>query len=214
MRRLLIVGFLLPLAAPIADAQESRRVGVAMGYPESVAVVWHVADALAIRPELSFRSGHSDSFSDGFSTATSDSTFVGVGASALLYVKTWDALRAYISPRVTFSRSKTTTETTVTFPPLSFATLSAADLASLTAIGFGPVSPLTTTSTITGHTISASGSFGAQYAIHERFSAYGEIGLEFSRATGSSERFGTIAFTPPRTTNWATRSAVGVIVYF
>src|SRR5215468_3899479 len=102
MKHLLLVGLLLVITASVANAQENGKVGVAMGYPGSVSVVWQVADGLAIRPELSFRSGHSDGGSSGLSTITSttDSSSVGVGVSALVYVKTWDALRAYVSPRV------------------------------------------------------------------------------------------------------------------
>jgi hypothetical protein len=193
----------LVFAGSIARAQDAGQVGIAMGYPESVAVLWHVTDRVAVRPELSFRSSHNEGGGSSLGTvasSTSDSSFVGVGASGLFYVARWDALRAYVSPRVAFSRSHSTSEITIALPPFP--------------VTVGGLTPTTTTQTIIGHTVGADGSFGAQYAFHARFSAYGEVGFGYSRSTGSETPASPVTFVLPTTSGWGTRSAVGVIFYF
>ena len=35
-----------------ANAQDNPRVGLTMGYPTSIGVLWHVTDRIAIRPEI------------------------------------------------------------------------------------------------------------------------------------------------------------------
>jgi len=75
-------------------AQERGDVGITMGYPAAVGVLFHVSDSLAIRPEVSFSTTTAD-----ITLTTSSSTLYGVGVSALIYVKRWDALGAYVVPR-------------------------------------------------------------------------------------------------------------------
>src|SRR5215831_3239443 len=97
------------LAAGSARAQDVPRVGITMGFPAAVGVIWNVADRLALRPELTL--GGSSSSSDstiasilGLDTgSTGDGFDVGVGLSALIYVGRWDALRTYVSPRFSYS---------------------------------------------------------------------------------------------------------------
>ena len=62
-----------------------------------------------------------------------------------------------------------------------------------------------------------SGSFGAQYAIHKRFSVFGEAGVEYQKVArpdflGSLSSFISRSIDGPH--SWGTQSAVGVIVYF
>src|SRR3954463_410790 len=94
----------LTLTPRAAAAQDTPRVGIVMGYPAQVGVLWTVAEKLAIRPELSWTTSSSEtpstftSFGPGgttttVSTSTSDSTTIGIGVSALLYLSTRDALR-------------------------------------------------------------------------------------------------------------------------
>jgi hypothetical protein len=68
-------------------AQERGDVGITMGDPAAVGVLFHVSDSLAIRPEVSFSTTTTD-----IPLTTSSSTLYGVGVSALIYVKRWDAL--------------------------------------------------------------------------------------------------------------------------
>src|SRR5262249_45204573 len=108
---------LLLLTASTAHAQDEPKVGVAMGYPESISIVWRVWDKVAFRPELLLRGGHSGRGDDGFTSSTSDSHSVGAGTSVLIDVKRWDAVRAYVSPRIMYARSKSTYETTIAYSP-------------------------------------------------------------------------------------------------
>ncbi len=94
------------LPAGSVAAQEKGQVGLAMGYPASVAVIFHATDAFAVRPEFNF-STSSTTTNYTSSSTTSDTTAFGVGVSALLYAAKWDNLHAYFSPRFTYARSTT-----------------------------------------------------------------------------------------------------------
>jgi outer membrane protein with beta-barrel domain len=112
----------------------------------------------------------------------SSSWSLGLGISALFYVTRADNLRTYVSPRYSYSRSSATATAAAT-----------------------PVTSELTTSTST-----VSVSFGAQYALSPRFSAFGEVGFGYGRGGLRSSLAGT------RTTsqNWSTRTGAGVILYF
>jgi hypothetical protein len=87
-----------------ADAQEKGQVGVTMGYPAAIGLLWHVSDRVAIRPEFSFV--RNDNSSIGL--FSSDTTFwsLGTGVSALFYTPVRDNLRTYVSPRFSYSRAR------------------------------------------------------------------------------------------------------------
>jgi hypothetical protein len=190
--------------ASTASAQDTPRVGISMGYPASIGVIWEVTERLALRPEISVQksSGESSDFiSLGVSTgeiqdtttidasSTSDLWQVTVGLSALVYLSKHDALRTYVSPRWAYSRMSNSTVSSLS------------DLRN-----FG--------STASGHVIS--GSFGAQYALGRRFSAFGEVGLSFSRTVTTPDEQSMALFASSRnvTRSANTRSAAGVILYF
>ena len=102
----LIVGTMMAAASTTAFAQEKGQVGITMGYPSSVGVVWHVSDKLAVRPELSFAQSSSEVTVSGLpsGTANTDGWNFGTGVSGLFYVRTQDQLHLYVSPRWTYSR--------------------------------------------------------------------------------------------------------------
>ena len=154
MKRLRAAVLLLPVlvvaqSAP-ALAQETRNVGISMGYPASVGVVVHVTDSVALRPEISFTRISSDSDSPFGDFSTSNYTYE-IGISGLLYVGRWDKLRAYVTPGYAYRRTGGSNEVTV-FPEVDSTTLSGHDF---------------------------KGSFGAQYSLHEKFSVFGEAGLRY-----------------------------------
>jgi hypothetical protein len=188
-----------------ARAQDTPRVGITMGYPSAVGVIWNVADRLALRSEITF-SGESNDSSIGsiLGTGTGSSTDgfqIGVGLSGLIYVGRWDALRSYVSPRFSYSRTSSSGTST------------------------GSSSESTTQSYLT------SGSFGAQYSLGRRFGAFGEIGIAYTATTTtfSTTLLQTISLvglpgTPVTTSvsarsdshgkTWGTRSGAGVIFFF
>ena len=154
---LLIAAVAVLSAARAARAQERGDVGITMGYPASAGFVYHLTDRLAVRPEVSFT--FSDSASEGETTLlTTDSTLFGTGVSAILYLARYDRLRTYVSPRYTYARAKSTSE-----------------------------SPFSGTSrtTISSHTVA--GTFGAQFSLHERFGVFGEVGVAYTSQSNRSD---------------------------
>jgi hypothetical protein len=176
--------------APAAFAQEGGQVGVTMGYPQSIGLVIHMTDRMAVRPEFNFR--HSSNDDDSF---LNSSTTLGVGIAGLFYLTKLDALRTYGSGRYTYAQTSSTLNPRIlaaaTFP-------------------VGRVPDLEATTSTWG----VSGSFGAQYALHRRFSIFGEVGVSYSSAELSASTLLAL-FTPNvEVTTIGTTTAAGVIFYF
>lgn len=188
-RRWLTLAVLLTsVCAGRAGAQEGGQVGVAMGYPASVGVTWHASDRIAIRPEVnvSFSSGDSAA-STGSVVTTSSATTVGVGVSGLFYVAGKDELQMYISPRFTYGRNSSSTES----------------------------APGGSRSENTSDNYSLAGSFGAQYALGKRFAVFGEVGVVYAWQTSSfSSTAANVIGNESTGRSVSTRTAAGVIVYF
>ena len=109
-----ILGIIVVSARP-SSAQESSRVGLTMAFPGAVGVIWQATNGMAIRPDFTFSQS-------GNSPANTSSTSVGVGVSALFYVKKWDSLRAYLSPRFGYQRSSLTSSSSFSSPsPTTYA---------------------------------------------------------------------------------------------
>src|SRR5437870_2920123 len=47
------LAFVTTIPAATAAGQERGQVGLTMGYPGSIGIIWHISDAVAVRPELS-----------------------------------------------------------------------------------------------------------------------------------------------------------------
>jgi hypothetical protein len=176
------------LCAGTAAAQESGSVGVVTGYPASIGVVWRVSTCVAIRPEVSLSKMSGDTTSTGVALVTSSSAWtVGVGASALFYLADRDGLRPYISPRFSYGRNSSTTES--------------------------PTSSAGAENWSDTYLIAAS--FGAEYSLGRRFAVFGELGLSYSRQTSAYRSTAANVIGSDSTANVVgTRSAVGVILFF
>jgi hypothetical protein len=200
---------LLALLLPVPVlAQERGQVGVSMGYPASAGVVWHVADRLAIRPEISLVQNSNDvtavttlTFSGPSGTQTqqttrtqfeTDSTTVGAGVSVLFYLWKQEALSAFVTPRYVYTRGTSTTESGAVGAPTDITT--------------------------TNHFVS--GSFGAQYALSRKFGVYGEIGLGYTRSRVKNASTTGLVLGATSTSTETTghgvssRSGAGVVLYF
>ena len=185
--------------------QDSGRVGLVIGYPVSVGVIWQITDRIAVRPDIEFGGGSSKfDIGLGGGTSTTDSWHVGIGVSALLYMGKWEGLRAYVSPRASYTHSSTTIESSaisITFPIPT------------------PITIRSTTMT-TGTSQWVSGSFGAQYSLHRKFSAFGEVGFGYRHGTSKSRTSSSIASVPPpsdarpTTNSWGTTAGAGFIFHF
>lgn len=179
----LCLTLVLSLSA-LAAAQDTRTVGVTIAYPAAVGILWHASDTVAIRPDVSF-SGSSSDATIGTTSFSSSAWNVGVGVSALFYLRKYDHLRTYFSPRYTYSR---TSSTSTPANPTQ-----------------GTLPDTTQTSTANGF----AGSFGAQYGLSDRFSLFGELGFGFAHSTAKSD-----TGTQGSGNAWGLRSGVGVVLYF
>jgi len=183
IRRTLGLGSLLVALVPaLAAGQETRTVGITMGYPAALGVLWHVSDKVAIRPELTF---------GGTSTTTTSSSFdnegngwtVGTGVSAIFYLGSpADKLRTYVAPRFTYAHMSSTVK-----------------LSSVT----------NSSTTTTGNGVGGFGLFGAQYAVGDRFTVFGEVafGLTHSSTTSS------LLPTKGSGNSWGIHSGAGIVFY-
>src|SRR5688572_2829536 len=171
------IGF--TLAAASAHAQEKGRLGISMGYPASVGVLWHATERIAIRPSVSFAHSSAEfevrtpvlgNIGGITTTSVTESTTVGVRVDALFSVGTWDNVRAYVAPGYGYewSDSSSTTSAVVRgLPGLS-------------------IDPETLDRDAHGHDVS--GTFGARYTPHPHFGVFGEVGLHYVNAhTGLGE---------------------------
>jgi hypothetical protein len=170
------------LAVNAASAQDQGKIGVTMGYPASVGVLLRVSDNLAVRPEVSITGGTSETSTSSFETE-SDSWTMNTGVSVLIYLKKYDDLRTYFTPRFTYAHGSSTTEAT------------------------GFVTNPSTTTTLNAYGFA--GSFGGEYSLGRKFAVFGEVGFGFSHQTTTSstlpgEQSGSA---------WGSRAGVGVIFF-
>jgi hypothetical protein len=210
MKRLMLgVSMVLSVRAS-ALAQDAGQIGVTLGYPAAVGVIWHVTDNIAVRPEISFTTGSTESpvINSGLSLpglsvdlGESSSTTVTTGVSGLFYFGKWDKLRAYVSPRYTYARLTSESAQGATF---------------------------STDGRNSAYTVT--GSFGAHYQLHRRFAVFGETGFGYNHShTTSTSRLLLPVIIPVGTnlpspvsqstieTNshfWNIRTGAGVIFYF
>ena len=141
-----------------AHAQEAGQVGITLGYPASVGLIWHATDSVAVRPEVSFAFGTSETHSGVFDTE-GDSTTLGVGVAALFTLRKWDEVRAYAGPRFAYGRTTSSSENIL-----------------------DGVTELNST------TYELAGLFGVQYTPHRRFAVFGEVGIGYTnRETETGE---------------------------
>jgi len=141
----------LVLGIPVAgSAQDAGKTGVTLAYPGAVGILWHVSDAVALRPTVTFSRVSLAGLSDTHSTS------LGADLSVLLYMKKYDAVRTYVSPRLSYVRSSNS--------------------------GAAGTIPLD----LTSHSTGFAGSFGAQYTPTPHFGVYAEAGVGYSRRTAPS----------------------------
>ena len=189
MTRAVLVTTLAILLVPVgAAAQESGDIGVAMGYPANIGVIYHASDRIAIRPEMNF-SWQSTEDLDDRSNREDTRTSFGFGLSGLFYTSKNDNLRTYLSPRFTYTRSR-------------------ADIA------FSD----TQTAETDADSYQLSASFGAQYSLGTKFAVFGEAGVAYSWLEATSFSGLSLPNVGNRDNDegraFGTRTAVGVVFYF
>jgi hypothetical protein len=192
-------------------AQDDPKVGLTMGYPSAVGVLWQVNNLVALRPEFTWTRTSSDSptttdpLGNPVAGSSSDTWTTGVGFSALFYLHRYDNLRTYVSPRFTYSRTS----------------------------GSADITGSSVSSSSDGWVYSTSGSFGAQYGLGRHFAVFGEIGMNYASTTTRTSvvesrtvvvsvgpagpATSTTTFTvrtDQHSNQFSTRSGAGIVFYF
>jgi hypothetical protein len=177
-----VLGLIVFLSLPASSlAQDKGQSGVVVTTPTSVGLIWHASDRVALRPDFSFSRSTVDS---GDEIADASTSSYSLGISVLLYLRQWDDLRAYVSPR--FSYATATSR-------IDASNGSQINRSSAAIYGFG-------------------GSFDAHYVLGPRFGVFGETGLNIIHQTSETESSFPIA--DRITKGVAVRSALGVVLYF
>jgi hypothetical protein len=108
--RILLAGWLFVMASSTATAQDKGRVGLTMGYPSAVGVLWHVSERVALRPEFSFN--WTQSSSESLIDATSDFSSVGTNLTVLFFSPLRDNLKTYVAPRLAYTHTTGSSDVT------------------------------------------------------------------------------------------------------
>ena len=171
---------------PCQAAAQSGQLGLSIGYPTSLGVLWQASALVGIRPEFTFELFNADETSVsrlGTSRFSTDTRVVGVGLSALFRVYRDENLSLYVSPRYLHRRGKTSVVQDV---PANVFVAGSDDRE------------------IEGHSIT--GSLGVRYGLGERFGVFGELGVDRSREDTTDPA------TESRIDRTGIRSGVGVVV--
>jgi hypothetical protein len=186
-----ILSLILAVAAcatfPRQAAAQSGQLGLSIGYPASLGVLWQPSALVGIRPEFTFDLFNAESTSVsqlGTARFSTDNRLVGVGLSTLFRVYREENLSLYVSPRYVHRRGKTTV---------------VQDVPANVFVGGNDDRK------IRGHSIS--GSLGARYELGARFAVFGELGVDHSREDTTDPA------TESRITRTGIRSGVGVVLY-
>lgn len=199
MRHFVFAVIALCLLPHVAAAQDTPKLGLVIGYPAQVGLLWNLSEKVAIRPEVNWT--HSSSESPGTSTtfgsaglttvqttSTSESNALGVGVSGLIHIWRQEALRVYVSPRFSYTHQD-----------------ASIDLG-LPATTIVPVLTHSTT-----NTYGVAGSLGGQYTLARHFGVFGEVGVAYTRATVSTD---ALILANGKNTSVGLRSGAGVILFF
>jgi hypothetical protein len=179
-----ILGIIVSVLTPVVSfAQDKPTAGLTVTTPTAVGFIWHLSDRVAVRPDFSFSTSEVQRDQDIVESTASSYT---LNVSGLFYVREWNDLRAYVSPRFSYSHSSS-------------------DLTTVSASG----STISSTNNVYG----VGGSFGAEYKLARRFAVFGETGLLFSRQTSTVEP--AISTINDRKINMTSvRNALGIVFYF
>jgi hypothetical protein len=131
----------------MATAQEAGKLGITMSLPATAGVIWHVTEKVAVRPVFSFSQSSTESL------VGADAWNFGTAINVLIYLRTDDNVRMYVTPGFAYSRNSSTTQSSL--------------------VGVN--------GTLTGWTSGGGAAFGAQYSPGPRFTVFGEAGLAFTR---------------------------------
>ena len=105
MKRLLVpflfIGAIAVSPAPAA-AQQQGDIGAVIALPTDVGLIWHVSDTIAVRPEINFAFGKSETELASVGEIETSGRGFSVETSVLFYLDDIDSVRTYVSPRIGF----------------------------------------------------------------------------------------------------------------
>jgi hypothetical protein len=130
----------------------------------NIGIIWHITEDVAFLPGISFN--HSWGSSDAISDNWSNS--LNVDASIRFYIQEWKGVRFYLAPKYSFGWG---------------------DSEARPDSGTGPATIDSTT-----HSHAVSGAWGIQYAISDRISIWGDIGVRYSHAEISTSGFANTSY--------------------
>ena len=175
------------LGASKTVAQERGQLGLTMGYPTEIGVVWHVADRVGLKGAVDFGFGSSEfDASVLLPERESHTDSFGVGVAGLLYFNRKDNVSTYFSPRFAYARTTTAFE----------------GQSGIILPGISSTPSLEIRSESSSY--SFAGSFGAQYSPNRRFSVFGELGLNYS--SGTIESSASLSLAESETSTFGVRS--------
>jgi hypothetical protein len=197
LARVAAAGLLVLGSCAPAVAQDGARIGLVLGYPSAAGFVWRVSDPVALRPTISFKNEHTD----GPGALAIDSNDLQADLSVLVCVHRADALDVYIAPRISYLRTATDLNSSISLGQLSpfFGTLPIQASTEIKTTGYG-----------------AAGLVGAQYTLSRRFSVFAESGIAYSHTSHDEGLLVALGNSGTKVTNhsWSTTAAVGGIVWF
>lgn len=213
--RTLVVAAVLIFAGAFPAFAQEKKFGLVLAYPAAAGVQWTLNDRIALRGDGTVR--WSSTTQDPSPTSStiggltslrssyeSDSAGGTIGVSAVITLSNADRFRTYVSPRMAWSLSRTTS--TISYDLNTIQSQLPESLLRTLAPQTIKTSETTPTASVVG---------GASAAVHERFSVFAEAGVGYSWGSLSQAGVGTVtANVPTHTKALAMRSGIGAIVYF
>lgn len=196
-------------AASAASAQDERRVGLVMGFPTTVGVLWQVSDRFALRVDGSYNGTSADieGVDDSLTTTPSpvpafeisirqeiSTQSASIGASFLFDLHRQDQFRIYLAPRVGLGILQTESTTTI-------------DISLVPTFPGVPPRDSETKRSETSYSPVFDALLGASSRIGDRFGVFGEAGFSYTQTT-------TEELLQATRRSFGIRAGVGAILFF
>jgi len=159
MRKMLvsaIVVFGLFPAMLSAQDKVSEKRKFGLTFP-NIGIIWRISDQVAFLPDINLTHGWSEL---GSNVGDSTNNSVGVNAALRFYLHDWKGMRFYLTPRYGYVWNNT----------------------NLSIQGTGTES--SNTSEVRNHSVS--GAWGIEYAVSDRISLFGDIGVRYNHGRQES----------------------------
>jgi hypothetical protein len=219
VRRLVIITVIVWLGMALPAFAQQKKIGLVVGYPATVGVLWNITDRVALRADGSVQWSSyvlgtplfTEEFPDqvfpgltaSFLTSASISTETksintGIGLSAQITLSRADRFATYLSPRMSLGITHSTTRTEYDLSGM---------VVPLPGFRFEPQE---SSGTSTSPTASLLG--GAMVSVHDRFTVFAEAGFGYSWSGSLAP--GSDLDRDSRSHTLYLRSGIGAVIYF